>query len=306
MNTRAAGMSAALLLAAGGCTTNPSTGRSQLLLMSTQESIAVGEEAKGPLIAEYGGVVPAPALRSYVAEIGADMSGRTEAGYPGLPWEFTVLDSDVVNAFALPGGKVFVSRGLLARLDNEAQLAAVLGHEIGHVTAEHVNERVSQALGVQLLVIGSAAAAGQSDSQWAQVVPVLVGAGGQGYLLHFNRRQELEADRQGVKYMVAAGYAPDAMIELLQVLRSASGPGGRTPEILATHPYPETRIEAVQKLLAGPYAAARSDPRLQKHPERYREEVLPSLPPARAALPAPVLWCGVCRDSSPRDARRAE
>ncbi len=280
---------------AAGCTTNPSTGRSQLLLMSTQQAIAIGEESKGPLTEEYGGEVPSKALHTYVAEVGASMAQRTEAQYPKLPWEFTVLNSDVINAFALPGGKVFVSRGLLAELEDEAQLAGVLGHEVGHVTAEHVNERVSQALGVQLLVIGSATAAGQSDSEWAQVVPVLVGVGGQGYLLHFSRRQELEADRQGVKYMVAAGYDPQAMIEVLQVLKSASGGGAQEPEFLATHPYPETRIEAVKGLLAGPYAAARNNPSLQKNRERYQAEVLPNLPPAQAARPEPVLWCGVCQ-----------
>lgn len=281
--------------AVAACTTNPSTGRSQLLLMSTQQAIAIGEESKGPLTAEYGGEVPSRALHSYVVEVGSSMAQRTEANYPKLPWEFTVLNSDVINAFALPGGKVFVSRGLLAELDDEAQLAGVLGHEVGHVTAEHVNERVSQALGVQLLVIGSATAAGQSDSEWAQVVPVLVGVGGQGYLLHFSRRQELEADKQAVKYMVAAGYDPHAMLEVLQVLRSASAGGAREPEFLATHPYPETRIEAVQGLLAGPYAGARNNPNLQKHRERYQAEVLPNLPPAQAATPDLVPWCGVCR-----------
>jgi predicted Zn-dependent protease len=288
----------ACTLAAAGCTTNPSTGRSQLLLMSTQQAIAIGDESKGPLTDEYGGEVPSTALHAYVVEVGSSMAQRTEAQYPKLPWEFTVLNSDVINAFALPGGKVFVSRGLLAELDDEAQLAGVLGHEIGHVTAEHVNERVSQALGVQLLVMGSAAAAGQSESDWAQAVPVLVGVGGQGYLLHFNRRQELEADKQGVKYMVAAGYEPQAMLEVLQVLKSASGSGARGPEFLSTHPYPETRIEAIQGLLAGPYAGARNNPKLQKHRERFQAEVLPNLPPAQAAVPGPALWCGVCRKAA--------
>ena len=284
---------ALLVLGASGCKTNPATGRRQLLMLSTEETIALGKESMPALVAEYGGEVPSPDLESYVEQVGGSMAARTEAGYPSLPWEFTVLDSGVVNAFALPGGKVFASRGLLARLDNEAQLAGVLGHEIGHVTGRHVNERISQALIVTGITIGAVAAAGQSDSDWAAVVPIVVGVGGQGYLLSFGRNQEKEADEQGVKYMTAAGYDPHGMLEVLEVLDAAGG-GPRGPEFLATHPHPKTRIETVSALLAGPYRYTQGNAQYQKYPDRYRQEALPHI---AGALPGPqlVAWCGLCR-----------
>ena len=144
-----------LCVVLAGCTYNPATGRQQLLLLSVDDAIALGAESKPAVLEQYGGAVETPQLVSYVDDVGHGLVRRTEADYPQLPWEFTVLDSDVVNAFALPGGKVFASRGLLVRLDNEAQLAGVLGHEVGHVTARHVNERISHAILIQGLTVGS-------------------------------------------------------------------------------------------------------------------------------------------------------
>jgi predicted Zn-dependent protease len=168
------------------------------------------------------------------------------------------------------------------------------------MTAQHVNERISQQMVVSGIVIGSAAAAGSSDSDWAVAVPILVGAAGTGYLLSFNRQQESEADEQGLKYMTAAGYDPQAMIEVLEVLRAAAS-GPRPPEFLATHPYPETRIKLVSKLLAGTYAYTQNNPDYGKYPDRYRDDALRYLPEtenqpeeATAALSAST-WCGVCR-----------
>ncbi len=281
------------MLVAAGCTSNPATGRSQLLLLSSEQSIALGEQSSPALIAEYGGEVPSPDLQSYVDVVGGSIVQGTEANYAQLPWEFTVLDSDVVNAFALPGGKIFASRGLLVELDNEAQMAAVLGHEVGHVTAEHVNERVSHSMLIQGISIGTAVAAGQSESDWAKVVPIVVGLGGQGYLLRFNRKQELEADTLGVRYMTRAGYDPEAMLELLDVLEAQSA-GPRQPEFLSTHPYPESRIADVNKLLAGPYAYTRGNPDFAKFQDRYRRQALPYLGTAQASVTGPA-WCGVCR-----------
>ena len=282
-----------------GCRTNPATGRNQLLLLSVDQTIALGEESKPVLIEEYGGQVPSKQLTTYVDLVGRSMAELTEADYPAMPWEFTVLDSDVVNAFALPGGKIFATRGLLVRLDNEAQLAGVLGHEIGHVTALHVNERISQAIVISVIVAGTAAAAGSSDSEWAAVVPIVVGAGGQGYLLQFGREQETEADRQGLKYMTAAGYDPGAMIGVLEVLQAAAN-SARPPEFLSTHPYPETRISTITAMLAGPYAYTQDNPDFGKFPDRYRRKALENLPePDQAASTGrQIAWCGLCRGGS--------
>ncbi len=291
-----------MVLGLVGCTVNPSTGRSQFLLLSVEQAQALGEESKLAVVEQYGGELESTQVTTYVQRVGRSMAGFTEADYPDLPWEFTVLDSDVINAFALPGGKVFASRGLLVRLDNEAELAGVLGHEIGHVTAQHVNERISQAILISGIVVGASVAADSSDSEWAAVLPIVVGAAGQGYLLSFNRNQESEADEQGIKYMTAAGYDPGAMIELLEVLRDA-GDGFRPPEFLSTHPYPETRIETVSRLLGGPYAYTQGNPDFRKFPDRYRQNALRYLPATeQAALTATGPgWCAVCGGSEKKD-----
>jgi predicted Zn-dependent protease len=291
-----------LFVVAAGCRYNPATGRSQLLLISAEDAIALGAESKPALMQEYGGEVESAELRSYVSLVGHSMAALTEAEYPALPWEFTVLDSDVVNAFALPGGKVFATRGLLTKLDSEAQLAGVLGHEVGHVTAQHVNERISQQMVVAGIVIGSAVAAGQSDDDWVRVgVPLIVGAAGTGYLLSYNRNQEQEADEQGVKYMTSAGYDPYGMLAVLQVLADEAGEGVRPPEFLSTHPHPETRMKTVRNLLDGPYKYTQRNPDFRKYRHRYEREARPFLPseiPDQAGLTGPdtVLWCGVCRE----------
>lgn len=285
-------------LQTAGCSTNPATGRSQFILYSSQQVNAMGEAAMPELVTEYGGKVPEAPLRNYVAGVGQKLLQQVEPEYADLEWEFTVLDSDVINAFALPGGKVFISRGLLEQFSNESQVAGVLGHEIGHVTARHVDERLSHAMAVQGIAVGASAAAGRSESEWAQVVPVLVGVGGQGYLLKFGRNQESESDRLGVRYMAEAGYDPHGMMEVLQVLHEASA-GPRQPEFLSTHPYPETRIRTVQDLLAGDYAYTQNNSAFQKYEQRFQQEAAPHLQRAadreglRPSL-ATGSWCPSC------------
>jgi predicted Zn-dependent protease len=269
---------AGLLTSSGvitGCTYNPATGRNQLLWLSTEQQIALGTEAKPELVQEYGGEAVSPELRAYVTEVGMKLVAHVEPEYADLPWEFTVLESDVINAFALPGGKVFMSRGLMDLLKTEAELAGVLGHEVGHVTAQHINERISQSMVVQGIAIGASVGASNSDG-WEQVIPVVVGVGGQGYLLSFGRSQESESDRQGVKYMTRAGYNPVGMMGVLQVLKAASE-GNSTPEFLSTHPHPETRIDTVQKLLAGEYAYTQNNPDFMIGAEEYQRRAGPYL-----------------------------
>ena len=261
---------AAGLSAAAGCSTNPSTGRLQLDLVSDEQTAAMGAEAKPQLVAEYGGEVESKELRAYVKNVGESLARHVEPEYQHIQWEFTVLDSDVVNAFALPGGYVFMSRGLLAMMSNEAQLAGVLGHEIGHVTAKHVDERLSQAMLTQvgLDVLGAA-----SDTQ-------LINAGAQilaqGTLLKFGRDQESEADSQGLKYMTAAGYDPQAMLEVMHILDEASK-GSSPPELLSSHPLPETRIKRIQSELDEQYGFTRGDSNYKKYEGRFDKEARPYL-----------------------------
>ncbi len=258
-------------LYSAGCTTNPATGRSQFDIISTDEEIAMGAQAAPEMVKEYGGEVKSTELKNYVKSIGARLASLTEADYPDLPWEFFVLDSEVINAFAIPGGKVFVSEGLLMYMTNEAQLAAVLGHEIGHVVAQHVDERLSQTMIAQ---IGLEVLGGMSD---AQVVNAGAGLLAQGTLLKFNRDQESESDRLGVKYMVAAGYDPRGMVDLIQILIDSSQ-GGAPPEILSTHPDPVGRRAAVLDLIEEEYRFAVNNPDYGVNQQQWQQSAARHLP----------------------------
>ena len=138
------------MLALHGCSTNPSTGRSQLDLVSSDQVAAMGKQATPELIKEFGGEVKSADLRHYVTQVGRRLAKHVEPEYSEVKWEFHTLDSEVINAFALPPGNVFITTGLLSRLSNEAELAGVLGHEMGHITAAHVDERVSQQMLAEL------------------------------------------------------------------------------------------------------------------------------------------------------------
>lgn len=289
----------AMAMVFAGCETNPATGRSQLNFFSLEQEVRLGTEAMAQLTAQYGGRVGSPALSGFVTTMGMTLASEVEEPYRDLPWEFTLLDSDVINAFALPGGKVFVSRGLAVKLTDEAQLAGVVGHEIGHVTARHGGERISHTLLVQGIMIGAASAAGESDTQWVKdAVPLLVGVGGQGYLLSFSRDQELEADKLGMRYMVRQGYDPSAMIDVMETLAREGG-GNSQPEFLSTHPYPETRIKKIKKRLENEYAFTQGNPDYKRYQRRYRQQFLNRLsrlprPGPQLALADTASWCAVC------------
>ena len=289
----------------GGCTVNEATGESRLAIgyLSRGQQIALGEEAMPQLTQEYGGSVPSPQINAYVSEVGFNMVPFTEGENPSLPWEFTLLDSPVINAFALPGGKVFMSRGLAEKMTSEAQLAGVLGHEIGHVTAEHVPERIQTSMGTSLLASVASAAAGLGDSAaLQQLTDVVVGYGGQGYLLSFGRGQELEADMLGMRYMTRAGYDPVGQRQVMEILAEASS-GGRQPEFLSTHPHPESRIEQIDGLLSTEYAGITGTSKVGQFEARFRDRFLTPI----ASVPAPqasvegerrgvtaFAWCGIC------------
>ena len=260
----------ALGLILTGCSTNPSTGRSQLILLSSEQLSAMGAEAKPQMVQEFGGEVSSPQLRNYVSEVGNKVAAHVEPQYRNIQWDFVTLNSDVINAFALPGGHIFVTRGLLSRMTNEAQLAAVLGHEVGHVTGRHADERVSQSMAAQGLLIGIGTA---TESQ------VLVeGANSLAntVLLSFSRDQEDESDWQGIKYMVRANYDPQGMVQLLQILIDASQ-GQRPPEMTSTHPYPENRLRDVQKTIETKYANTQGSSSYRLQERRFRERAGPYL-----------------------------
>ncbi|NJO55268.1 MAG: M48 family metalloprotease, partial [Rhodospirillales bacterium] len=199
----------ALLGLLAGCTSNPATGESSFTgFMSTEEERRIGAEQHPKLVAESGGIYSHRDLGQYVDRVGQSLARHTEV--PNATYKFTVLDDDAVNAFALPGGYIHVTRGLLALASNEAELGGVLAHELGHVVARHSAQQYSEALattiGVTVLSVAGA---------FFGIPPIagdLVGFGAQAYLQNYSRDQEMEADRLAVRYMTRAGYDPQALV----------------------------------------------------------------------------------------------
>jgi predicted Zn-dependent protease len=232
----------------GGCAVNPATGKQDLILVGAADEKAIGLREHPKILAQFGGVYNDPSVAGYVASIGGRLAAATET--PGLGFTFTLLNSPVVNAFALPGGYVYITRGLMALAQNEAELAGVLGHEIGHVAARHSAQRRSQSMLAQLGVGLLGAVAGGPSSQLAGSVAGL-------YLKSYSRDQEFEADMLGSRYMTRAGYDSRAMATFLRGLRASSRLDakidGRSPgeidafNITATHP---RTLERVQRAVA--------------------------------------------------------
>ncbi|MBX3377315.1 MAG: M48 family metalloprotease [Phycisphaeraceae bacterium] len=295
-------------LSFGACTKNVATGKRILTLgLSRDQEIALGTQAAPEFTQEYGGAVNHAGLQQYVAGIGQKMAATTEGTNPTLPWEFTLLNTEAINAFALPGGKVFFTRGLAERLTSEAQMAGVLGHEIGHVTAQHGTQRIASSqvfaagVGIAAVVVGA------SDNQTVKEiggygVPALA-IGGSLVMLKFGRNEELEADRLGVRYMTNVGYNPRGQLEVMQVLQQLSQ-GNSTPAFLSTHPDPAARVQAIQQLLDTDYAFTQGSAQHQDFKDRYKTQFLdviknvpkPPKPAATGALdPAnPSTWCLHC------------
>ena len=244
----AVGLFAAAL---GGCTVNPATGEETFTaFMSPAEEQQLGGQEHPKIVAQFGGEYHDTRISAYVDGIGRRLASVSEQ--PDLPFTFTVLNSDVVNAFALPGGYVYVTTGLMALANDEAELAGVIGHEIGHVTARHTAERYSQAVIAQLGVGLLGAVTG------SQAAGDLAGLGAGAYLSGYSRGQESDADMLGVRYMARAGYDTGAMASFLSSLAGESAvenlilgrEGGDQFSLFATHPRTEQRIEDAIQLVA--------------------------------------------------------
>ncbi len=258
-----------------GCSTNPATGRSQLNVLSREQEIAIGSEAGPEFLEQGGGELKDPVINEYVENIGRRMAAISE--FPDLPWAFHVMDSEVINAFALPGGKVFISRGLLAEMTNEAQLAGVLGHEIGHVTARHANDRYAQQIAVTGLVVGASVAASQSDSDAVRYgVPAGTGLAGTLWTLSYGRNQEHESDSLGLRYMTRVGYDPMGQAQVMRILDQASE-GPRPPEFLSTHPEPGNRAGRLEQIIQQEYAHTQNNPNFVLNAQRFQTTVLDRL-----------------------------
>ncbi len=292
-----------------GCAVNPATGRTIVVLNSWEKEIAMGLEAAPSMTSEFGGEVPDNEARLYVDEVGKRLLMGIEEGVPDLPWEFTLLDSSVINAFALPGGQVFLSRGLADKLTSEAEMAGVIGHEIGHVTARHGNQRITKQIGFNVAMGAVALVVGASDEdsdirKYGQIGVPALAFGGNVVLLSYGRNEELEADMLGVRYMSRAGYNPVGQRMVMEVLQAASKGGSRPPEWLSTHPESQTRISRINKLLSDEYAYTQNSPDYVMKEDEYQRRMLARLnrlgPPAHGPttsvgmLDNPSLWCAHC------------
>ncbi len=244
-------LGAALLAGPIGCTTNPASGGQDFtpFMMPDQER-KIGAEQHPKIVAQFGGVYQDPKLQNYLNRIGNDLVRVSEMA--GQKFTFTLLDSPVVNAFALPGGYVYVTRGLLTLANSEAELAGVIGHEIGHVTGRHSAQRQNTAIGVGLLatILGIA-----TRSRAAADIGNLIG---QGYVAYYTRDQEFEADRLGIRYLGRGGYYPFAQADFLAALEresklarelaGISGSADPSGGFFATHPNTADRVSRARGL----------------------------------------------------------
>lgn len=234
----------AVLLAVAGCATNPATGQRQLSLVSEGEEIQMGREADPIVTAQMGGLYPDSSLQRYVRDVGMRLAASSER--PNLPWSYKLLDDDLVNAFALPGGFVYITRGILGYMNSEAELAAVLGHETGHVTARHSANQMTRAQLAQLgLGVGSIL------SETVRNYGGAISTGMQLLFLKYSRGDESQADALGFRYMTRLHYDPEGMTDVMKMLDSTSpAGGGGIPNWLSTHPDPGNRVEANEQRIA--------------------------------------------------------
>jgi predicted Zn-dependent protease len=232
----------ALLLA--GCAVNPLTGERNFSIIPESQEVAMGKEAAAE-VAQSIGLLDDARAQKYVSDLGQSLSAVSER--PNLPWSFQVVDDPVVNAFALPGGPIFVTRGLLTHLGSEAQLAAVVGHEIGHVTGRHSVRMMSKATLAQLGL-----GVGMVFSETLRSMGQLGMAGMQLLFLKYGRDAEREADELGYRYSLEKNYDVRSMPDVFATLKRVGESSGqsRLPNWMATHPSPDERIQRINKLIA--------------------------------------------------------
>ena len=232
------------------CATNPVTGEREFTLMSESQEIAMGRESDAQVRAEMG-VYADPELTKYISDIGLRLAKLSER--PNLPWQFTVVDQPAINAFALPGGFIYITRGILPFLDNEAELAGVIGHEIGHVTARHSVRQYTRTVGgvAALGALGVFVPAARPFGQLSEQALGLL-------FLKYGRNDELQADQLGARYEATGGWDPagvQGMLSTLGRLDDAAGDRKGVPNWLSTHPEPLARVSeigpTVEKLKAG-------------------------------------------------------
>ncbi len=255
---------------------NPITGEKQRVQLSPQQEIIIGQQSAPKMAAQHGNLYPDRTLQDYVDQVGNQVVQSSAAKNSPYPFDFHLLrDTQTVNAFALPGGQVFITAALLSRLNSEAQLAGVLGHEVGHVIGRHGAEHLAkQQLGGALVnAVGIAASDNPGSGRQAAVLAQAVN---QMVNLKYGREDELESDRLGFRFMTEAGYNPKGILELMKILDSARGGAGGQPEFMSTHPNPGNRIEQLTSIINQEYPQGIPS-RLDEGKSRFAQIVAPRL-----------------------------
>ena len=229
-----------------GCSINPVTGKKELMIFSDSQEINFGSEADPDIVWQFGGAYDDNQLNAYVNSVGQKVAASSDR--TNIPYHFAIVDSSDINAFALPGGYVYITRGLLVKLENEAQLAAVLGHEIGHVNARHSMKSMQQKLGFSMImsILDQAAGGSEKYQEWRGLIKTGSSVAFSAVSLGYGRDNELQADALGTQFADKAGYDPQGMIQLLEILKSLSE---REPssveEFFMSHPRTSIRIKEV-------------------------------------------------------------
>jgi predicted Zn-dependent protease len=223
---------------------NEWTKRKQHITLEPKQEIAIGLKSAPQMTQQYGGLYPDQNLQDKIDEVGNRLVNASIAKQTPYQFDFHLLrDPNTINAFALPGGQVFITYGLLKRLENEDQLAGVLGHEIGHVVGRHSAERIAKENLTQGIINGVLVGSdgGVGAAQTAAMIGNLIN-------MKYGREDELESDDLGVRFMIDAGYQPEQMLGVMKILKQASG-GNKTPEFQSTHPDPENRMINIKKAI---------------------------------------------------------
>jgi len=224
--------------------TNPYTGERQHIALDEEQEIAMGLQAAPQMAQQHGGLYQNENYQDFVDQVGNRLVNNSIARQTGYRYDFHLLaDAKTINAFALPGGQIFITYALFSKLENEDQLAGVLGHEIGHVVGRHSAERMANQGLMEGILNGVAVGIDPNTAQGAAAI-------GQMINMSYGRDDELQSDDLGVKFMIKSNYNPEEMIGVMEILKAAAGPN-RTPERMSTHPDPENRVgkikEAIEK-----------------------------------------------------------
>jgi len=262
--------SMASLAAVTGCATNPVTGKSQLMFVSEAGEIDIDRKYAPHQFSANFGAVKDEHLNRYLSELGMNMALLTHR--PSMPYNFRVLNMVDVNAYTFPGGSMGFGRGLMISLNDESQIAAVIGHELGHVNARHTAQLQTKAILAQLIIAGTAAYVEGKKGENAGAIAAGIGMIGSNILLcKYSRKHEREADALGMEYMVRANYNPAGMIDVMDAFRKLHKEKPNVVEVLfATHPMSEERYQTAVKRAEEKYGYAKSFPRNR---EKYMDNI---------------------------------